>query len=81
MSPGDDALPLRREPLEPLSAQNDYDVQLMFELAYRYRQRRLADVARRRGAAEVALPRKSQKILQLLDRHLAVHEPHSIVRH
>ena len=78
MRPGDDALPLRCESLKPLSAQHDYDVQFVFEFAYRYRQCRLADMACRRSAAEVALAGKRQKILQLLDRHLAVHQPNSI---
>src|SRR4029078_6684638 len=75
MRPGDHTLALRGEPLEPLPAQHDHDIQFVLQLAYGNRERRLTHMACRRGAAEVALARECHQVLQLLDRHLTVHRP------
>jgi hypothetical protein len=69
MRPFENALPVRCEPVKPLTALDDGDPELLFELTDAAGQRRLRHVTRLCGPREMLLTRERHEILQLPDIH------------
>jgi hypothetical protein len=69
LRPLEHALALGGEALVPLRASHDGQPELLLQPADPGRQRRLRDVARGRGAAEMALARERRKVLELSNDH------------
>ena len=78
LRPAEDPLALGRQPLELAAAPHERDAELALQAADARRQRRLRDVAGRRGAAEVALAVERREVLELADEHRLDHRCASI---
>ena len=69
LRPAEDQLALGRQRLELAPAADERHAELALEAADARRQRRLRDVARDGGAAEVALAVERGQVLELADEH------------
>ncbi|MNC89189.1 hypothetical protein D3C83_50910 [compost metagenome] len=70
MHPRQDALSFGREPVKPLAPLDDRHAELLFELPYPARERRLRDAALLRRPGEVLLARESGHVLKLAYVHV-----------